>query len=146
MLVVPFEVARYMFALPLDRVMRVEPMAQLLALPRPVANVAGALVHEGRPLAVYDLRKKFHLGHRAWRASDCLVLGRAPSGLVAVAADAVATVTEIAVDPDGDADRPAAIAGAAVIGDRIVLIQDLDRFLDDQEAVDLAEALQELQP
>ncbi|MCC7275908.1 MAG: chemotaxis protein CheW [Alphaproteobacteria bacterium] len=77
MLVVPFEVARYLFALPLDRVMRVEPMAELVALPRPIANVAGALVHGGRALAVYDLRSKFRLGDRGRRASDCLVLSRA---------------------------------------------------------------------
>lgn len=146
MQVVPFEIAPYLLALPLDRVIRVEPMVELVRLPRPVAHVAGALVRSGHPLPVYDLRSKFGLEARAPRASDCLLLGRTRWGEVAVAADSARPVEEAAARPAvGEAAGQARIPGAAVAGGRMLLIYDLDQFLDRAEAGDLAAALRELE-
>ncbi|MGE0714517.1 MAG: chemotaxis protein CheW [Alphaproteobacteria bacterium] len=144
MLVVPFEVASHLFALPLDRIIRVEAMVELQALPQPLAHVAGAVIHDGRALPVYDLRSKLGLEPRAMLATDRLVLSRARGGAVAVAAESASAVIEVEPEPAGTVAGLATAGGAAVLGQRLVLIQDLDRFLDDADAAALAGLLRQL--
>jgi len=145
MLVLPFEVGRYALALPLERVRRVEAMAQITPLARPTANVAGGIVYGGRPVAVYDFRRKLGLPARPPQATDRLVLARAAGETVAIAADAVAPVATVAL-PAEDEPRRARAAGAVVLAGRIVLLADLDGFLDEAEGRELTAALGELTP
>ncbi|HEY9215939.1 MAG TPA: chemotaxis protein CheW [Ancylobacter sp.] len=149
MLVVPFDIANLKLALPLARVARIEPMVELAPLPRAMPNVAGGVVYAGSLLPIYELRAKLGRDPREARAADQLLLAYARGQLVGIVADATAAVTEIAdFSEDGRSTagilaEGGTISGAAIIDGRVVLITDLDAFLDDAQALELDAILRE---
>ncbi|MCS0494870.1 chemotaxis protein CheW [Ancylobacter sp. MQZ15Z-1] len=140
MLLLPFKIDQVRMALPLEKVLRVEAMVETLPLPRPVPNVAGGMIHGGRFVAIYGLRGKLGYDPRPSEADDCIVLAKARDEVVGIVVDEVAAVIEV---PAADVSRYGlerdgeTIAGAAVIDDDILLITDLDRFLSDEERLEL---------
>lgn len=133
------------YALRLTAVERVVRMVRITPLPEAPAAVAGVIDVGGRVVAVFDVRRRLRLPAREIDLEDRLVIARTARRTVALIADAV---TEVRDFPEQDivaaasvVPGPERIAGIATLqgdpaqGD-LILIHDLDRFLDlDEERV-----------
>jgi purine-binding chemotaxis protein CheW len=130
------------FALLASDVREVLRAAAISPLPGAPPAVAGLLNVRGALLAVYDLRVRAGLSQRPLRVSDHLVVAEAGGRSVVLAVDEVraflsvpaADVSEAPVDSTG-------VAGVARLADGLLVIVDLQRFLTEGEATQLAAAM-----
>jgi len=133
------------FALPLDAVERVVRAVAITALPGAPAVILGVVVVGGAILPVADPRLRFGLPPRALAASDHMVIVGARRQRLVLLADAALGVRDysgVRIVPSTDiAPTLPAIAGAAHTVDGVVLIQDIDHFLDIDEQHALQQAL-----
>ncbi|QIB34545.1 chemotaxis protein CheW [Ancylobacter pratisalsi] len=139
MLLLPFTIDQSRMALPFDRVVRVEPMVAPLPLPRPIPNVVGGMVYHGNFVPLYGLRSKLGCNQKHTSADDCIVMTQAGGAMIGVIADEVSAVIEVSTDSISDytLERGEIVAGATIVGDNLVLITNLDRFLSDDEKLEL---------
>lgn len=138
------------YALRLSVVERVVRMVRITPLPEAPAVVAGLIDVGGQVVAVFDVRRRLRLPAREIELADKLLVARTERRTVALIADAVTEVRDV---PERDIVAAASvvlaserIAGIATLrGDRaqgdLVLIHDLDRFLDLEEERALDRAL-----
>ncbi|TAK42465.1 MAG: purine-binding chemotaxis protein CheW [Betaproteobacteria bacterium] len=133
------------YGLPLASVERVVRSVEITPLPKAPEIVLGVINVRGRVIAVVDVRKRFRLPQRETALSDSLVIARTPARAVALLADAVTGVVECAENEAVPA--PAIVPGmeyvegVAKLGDGMVLIHDLARFLSLDEERRLDEAI-----
>lgn len=138
------------YALRLSVVERVVRMVRITPLPEAPAVVAGLIDVGGQVVAAFDVRRRLRLPAREIELADKLLIARTERRTVALIADAVTEVRDI---PERDIVAAASvvpaserIAGIATLrgdpaqGD-LVLIHDLDRFLDLDEERALDDAL-----
>jgi purine-binding chemotaxis protein CheW len=133
-------------ALALGVVERVIPMAAISSLPQapPIAlgviNVGGAIV------PVFDLRARFALPCREYGLDAHLVLVRTPRRRLALAADQVLGVSEVAAEavtaPDTAVPAARSLAGIVALSDGLLFIHDLDALLSLDEEQQLTRALE----
>ena len=145
-LVLVFDVGPVRFGLPMERVDEVVRAVALQQLPGAPAVVAGAFVLRGEIIPLFDLRARFGLEAQPLHPSQRFIVASARSRRVALRADAMDWIREV----DGTKVREPAtivrgvdrIRGVAQLEDALVLIQDLDAFLDDAESAALDRALE----
>ncbi len=144
---VPFSLDRAWYALELDVVERVLPMAAVIPLPRAPEVVLGAFNLHGEVVPVVDLRRRLGLARRPFALTARFLVARAGRRRLALAVDEVAGVREVDV---GAVVAPAAVLpglrhlkGIVALADGLLLIQDLDAFLSLDEEARLAAALEE---
>lgn len=132
------------YGVPLACVERVVRIVEITPLPMAPEVVLGVINVQGRVLAVVDVRRRFRLPPREPTLSDSLVIARTPARAVALVADSVAGVVECS---EGESVPAQAIVpgleyveGVAKLGDGMVLIHDLARFLclDEERRLDEA--------
>lgn len=142
-----FELSGDRFAVALRDTQRVVPAMLGRELPGAPAVVAGAIDLHGHIVPVIDLRVRFGVASRPMRAGDCLIVARAGSREVALWADRVDGLVELAAG-----DMVAAtdvlpelphLRGIIRGPDGLVLITDLERLLSLEEATRLDGALRE---
>jgi purine-binding chemotaxis protein CheW len=145
---VAFSVDSRRFALPLDAVERVVRAAEYTPLPLAPEVVLGAIDVAGEILPVFSLRRRFRLADRPLAVSDQFVLARSAGRRVALAVDAAqGLIDQVAPRERGVTpnvpDLPH-LRGALSLPDGLVLIQDLERFLTDEETGALDAAMKEV--
>jgi len=116
-------------------------------LPKAPPIVEGVIDARGRLVPVLDIRSRFRLLSKALSPSDFFVLARRGDRLVALRVEPGLALAQIA-EIDTDSLEPIVsgtdyVAGVARHPDGLVLIHDLQTFLDAAEAAQLAEALEE---
>jgi purine-binding chemotaxis protein CheW len=128
-----FIVEHRRFALSLAAVHRVVRMVAITPLPDAQPTVAGMVDLHGKIVPVLDLRCRCGLPQRPPRLSDHLLLATAGERTLALAIDAAEGVFTLPAEELTPLQRllPGAgqTEGAATIGDDIVLIYDLERFV-----------------
>jgi len=131
------------FALPLDAVERVVHAAEVTPLPQAPAAVLGALDVAGDILPVFDLRARLGLPARPLDPAQQFIIARSVRRRLVLVVDTAQGLIE---EPEirSVAPTPATspqIRGVISLADGLVLIQDLERFLDEEEQVALDAAL-----
>ena len=129
------------FALPLRQVREVVRAVVIAALPGAPPIVEGVIDVRGELVPVLDIRARFELPPAELSASQRLVLVRTQGRKAALRVDQVIGIEHISADRWTDraeilrgAHR---IAGVARLAGELVLLHDLDTFLDDEEAASL---------
>ena len=126
------------YALDHFNVVRVERAAAVAPLPGAPAGVLGVINVRGEILPVLDLRQRFGLPARAIHPADQLVLVQTPARRLAFFADQVSSVAawpdEAILQAAELGLQDAATAAVVRLPDGLILIQDMDRFLAQEEA------------
>ena len=132
-------------ALFLDAVEKVEFSVEVTVLPEAPRIVLGVINWRGTILPVLSMRRRLHLPERPVDIDDRLVVARSRRRRLALLVDEIVRLTSFSDDDAAAADGiwhgMESIAGALKIEADIVLIHDLDAFLDEPEEIALEEAL-----
>ena len=129
-------------AVPLDHVERVIPAAAVTGLPGAPAGVLGVLDLQGQVLPVFDVRHRLQLPARALSPQDQFLLVRSARRPLALVIDEALGVQACDAPLPVDVDTTTPLRGAARLDDGIVLTHDLERFISDEEAAALDEAME----
>ena len=137
-------------ALPLPCVERVVRAAYLTALPDAPEIVLGVVNVQGRVIPAVNMRRRFRLPDREIALADQLVIAHTGQRSVALVADAVSGIFEYA-EPDivgAESILPGLeyVDGVVKLGDGLILIHNLGRFLslEEGESLDRAMAMSEV--
>ena len=132
-------------ALLLEAVEKVEFTVEVAALPDSPRIVLGVIDWRGTILPVLSMRRRLHLPERPIAVDDRLIIARSSRRRFALLVEEIVRVASIS-----DEDTTAAegiwqgmesIAGAVKMDSDIVLIHDLDSFLDEPDEIALEGAL-----
>ncbi len=133
--------------LPVASLVKTVRLVAVTALPGAPPVVEGVINCHGRLVAVLDIRRRFGLAPEPHRAAQYLVLLQLPQRQVAIRVDRVEDLIAIdaaRIERATDIYRASrSIAGIARLDDGLVVIHEFGRFLDDLEASQLDQALQE---
>jgi purine-binding chemotaxis protein CheW len=143
--VLVFQLGGRRFGLPLASVREVIRAVAMVGLPGAPPVVEGVIDLRGTAVPVLDLRARFGLPPRRLSPDDFLVTARAGERLVAVRVDAVEWLVPLDParidDPADLTDGVRHIAGIAHLDDGMVLIHDIETFLEQAESEALERAL-----
>jgi purine-binding chemotaxis protein CheW len=132
------------FALMCDRVLEILPATAIQALPDAPATIEGIVNVRGSIVPVLDIRRRFARAPCALHHDQHFILANTCLGAVAIRVDRaldVVTVPRSTIHPGSGASGTDQVAGVAVTADGLLVIQDLDRFLALDEAVEVDAAL-----
>ena len=134
------------YALHLPAVERVLPMVAVSPLPKAPDVALGVINLHGRVIPVVDLRRRFGLPPHDYGLSAHLLVVRTARRTLAIAAEEVIGVREIAAEvvtpPDAVLPGIGHVAGIAALPDGLLLIHDLDSLLSLGEERRLTKALE----
>lgn len=140
-----FELAGVRYALELRSVREVMPAVLISPLPEAPAVIEGIVDIRGELVPVYDLRLRFGLPPRALNRGERLVSAWTGARLVAFRCERTEWVEHVPRSliegPDAVPGAGRHIAGVARLEDGLVLIQNLEEFLEAAEAESLDAAL-----
>lgn len=135
--------------LPVDRVDSVERAAEPDPLPDAPRHVEGVINVHGEVRPLFDLRGRCGLTPEPLHPSQHFVLARSRARGVALRVDEATAVLELAGIDLRSAEEAIGVQGAAagigILDDGLVLIHDLDAFLDADEAIRLESAIARLE-
>lgn len=136
------------FAVPLPVVERVVNAVEVGPLPGAPRAVAGVIAVGEHTVPVFDLRARFELPPRALEPEDLLIIARRGPRLVALPVETVPGLREVPrqeiTAPDSlNTGGNALMQGVARLGEELILIHDLDKFLTAAEEQSLAQALED---
>lgn len=138
-------VGGHRYGLPVEAVQELVRAVSITPLPDAPPAVEGVMSLRGAATPVFGLRRRFGLPERVLDPHDFFVVVRARRGLAALRADGefdVATVDDAAIEAGTDLVPGAgAVAGVVTLGDGLLLIHDVERFLTQAEEARLDQAL-----
>lgn len=150
MKIVVFEVAGQRFGLKQEIVSELAHAVPIAPLPSAPAIVEGVINVRGIIAPVLNLRQRFGLPAKVVDHKEHLIVARAGARTVAVRADKVLDLAEIAeeqvTDSRGVSPGSDRRFGIAKLADGLVLIYDLGEFLSQAESEQLASALPSGEP
>jgi purine-binding chemotaxis protein CheW len=137
------------YAVSLAVVKRIVHVVEVTPLPKAPEIVLGVINFSGRIIPVVDMRKRFRLPAKEVGLYDHLIIARTSKREIAFIADDVAGVLEYrgAEMTPADLIVPGLeyLEGVLQLGDGLVFIHDLERFLSLDEESSLDKAMQGLQ-
>ena len=140
-----FKLDQYNYALRLEAVDRIVRMVAIVPLPKAPGIVMGVINWQGLIVPVLNIRKRFGLRDHAASLNDQLIIAHTGTRSVGLAVDCVTGVLRHRSDtvtlPASIAPGIDYVAGVALLGDDVVFIHDLDRFLALEEAARLDEVM-----
>lgn len=132
-----FIVEGFRFALRLENVERVIPVAELTPLPQAPASIAGAVNWRGRIIPVADIRGRFRLPARETLLTDKIIIASTKNITLGFLADDASGVYALnradIISPGELMPGIARIEGVVRTGDGMIIIQEIDRFLSSEE-------------
>lgn len=141
-----FSLDRQRYALPLHAVDRVVRMVAITPLPKAPDIVLGAVNFQGRVIPVINIRRRFNLPEKDIALTDQLVVAHTSRRSVALVADAVHDVisssAQSLIETENILPGLEFVDGVIKLGDGLILIHDLDRFLSLEEESSLDMALE----
>lgn len=142
---VVFTLAKQRYGLPLAAVERIVRAVEVTALPDAPAVVLGVIDVGGRVLPVFNLRRRFQLPEQALTPAEQLIVAQTARRTVALRVDEVNNVldhpTASVVEAPQVVPGASQIQGVVKLPDGLVLIHDLEKFLSQDEARRLEEAM-----
>lgn len=142
---ISFTLGEQCYALCLSAVDRVVRAVEINPLPQAPEVVTGIINLQGQIIPVINMRRRFRLPERDIALTDCLVIAHTARRQVGLVVDAVTDVFEYPEQSIAGAESilPGLeyIEGVVKLGDGLVLIHDLDKFLSLEEEASLAQAL-----
>lgn len=143
--IVVFELDDLKYALPLGAVIRVIHAVEIRSLPKVPEIISGIINVGGKIIPVIDVRKRFGLNSREIESDDQLVIANTGKREVALLIDNVTGIQDVAPNQQSDTGitMPFAgyIRGIVKMEDELILIYDLEQFLDLDEENQLEQAL-----
>lgn len=142
--IVVFLLDKRRYGLALSAVERVVRMVDVTPLPQAPALVFGVVNVQGRVIPVVNPRRRFRLPERNFELSDQLVIARTARRTVAFVVDGVSDVLEYSLEKAVGVHEIVPgieyVEGVVKLGDGLVLIHDLDKFLslEEEQALDVA--------
>jgi len=142
---VVFTLDELTYALPLNMIIRVIHSVEFRNLPKAPEIVAGIINVRGEIIAVIDVRKRFGMKSREIEADDQLIIADTGKRKIALWVDAVNGVENIdthqRVDTSENLSYAKYINGVVKVNDHLILIYDLEKFLNLEEESQLELAL-----
>lgn len=143
--IVVFTIDELFYALPLYSVVRVVHIVEITTLPKAPDIISGIINVAGRIIPVIDVRKRFGLASREINADDQLVITDTGKRQIALLVDKVSGIKDIEpwqyVNTKETLPYAEYIRGVAKIEDDLILIYDLEQFLNLNEEMELEKAL-----
>lgn len=138
--IVTFSLDHRLYALPLNSVVRVIHALYISSLPKAPAIICGIINIKGQIIPVVDVRKRFGFPSREIDRDDQLIIANTGKRTIALIVDEVNEILEVDAKQQVSTmeGMPFAgyIGGIAKIQDEMVLIYDLEQFLNlDEEKV-----------
>jgi len=135
------------YALHLSAVERIVRVVEVTPLPKAPDIVLGIVNIQGRIIPVVNIRKRFHLPEREINLSDQLIIANTSKRPVALLTEAVNEVIEQSAERVATSEEILSgikyVEGVVKLGDGMILIHDLDKFLSLEEEKVLDEAMKE---
>jgi purine-binding chemotaxis protein CheW len=138
-----FELGNEAFALEITKVQEIIGILPVTRVPKLPDFVRGVINLRGKVIPVIDLRRKFGFGAREDTARTCIIVAQINRDdrqvITGILVDEVCEVLDVAADqidaaPDfGAAVNTDFIPGMGRIGDRVVMLLDVDRVLSSGE-------------
>ena len=146
--IVVFTIDELLYALPLNSVVRVIHVVEITPLPKAPKIISGIINVRGQIIPVIDVRKRFGLASREITPDDQLILSDTGKRKVAILVDTVTGIKDITprqhVEIKETLPFAEYISGVAKIEDGLILIYDLEKFLNLNEENDLELALSKI--
>ena len=146
--IVTFSLDQRVYALPLNSVVRVIHALYISSLPKAPNIVCGVINVKGVIIPVVDIRKRFGFASREIDSNDQLIIANTGKRTIALMVDEVNEILVIdagqQINTREEMSYAWYIGGIAKIQDELVLIYDLERFLDLDEEKKLEMALTNL--
>ena len=146
--IVTFSLDQRLYALPLNSVVRVIHAVYISSLPKAPNIVCGVINVKGVIIPVVDIRKRFGFASREIDSNDQLIIANTGKRTIALMVDEVNEILVIdagqQINTREEMSYAWYIGGIAKIQDELVLIYDLERFLDLDEEKRLEIALTDL--
>lgn len=143
--IVVFTLDQQVYGLPLNKVVRVIHAIEITRLPKSPEIVSGIINVNGRILPVIDVRKRFELASHEIEMDDQLILADTGKRQVALMVDSVTGVQTFEshqqIDSKETMPFAAFIGGIVKLETELILIYDLEQFLNLDEEKQLEEAL-----
>jgi len=142
--IVVFSLDDRQYALHLATVERVLSAVEVTPLPKAPEIVLGVVNVQGAIIPVVNIRRRFHIPEREMQLGDQMLIARTARRVVGLIVDSAQSVVELSGDnlipPKDIVPGTSYLDGIVKLGDGIVLIHDLDRFLslDEEQALDTA--------
>ena len=141
-----FVLDRQRYALPLHAVDRVVRMVAITPLPKAPDIVLGVVNFQGRVIPVINMRRRFNLPEKDIALTNQLVVAHTSRRPVALVADAVHDVitssAQNLIETENILPGVEYVEGVVKLGDGMILIHDLDKFLSLEEESSLNQALE----
>jgi purine-binding chemotaxis protein CheW len=143
--VLVFDIDGHRYGIDTARVREIVRAVLPARLPNAPAVIAGVLNVRGQAVPLIDLRARFGFAARALHPSEVFVLVQSEARLLAFRADAVQGMLRVqraSIAPMGETvPRAAYAAGTALLPDGLLLLCDIELFLDQAEQATLDGAL-----
>lgn len=131
------------FAVDIQKVREVLKLTQITPLPQSLDFIEGVINLRGEVIPVVDLRKRFRIAGSNQSVDARIIIVEIEESLVGLIVDSVTEVLHLsgaAVDPPPRrlaGTRTEFISGVGKLGDRLIIILDIDRILSTEEQVEL---------
>ncbi len=144
---VAFRLQEEEFAVDIQRVREVLKITQITPLPQSLSYIEGVINLRGEVIPVVDLRKRFNIKNAQETSDSRIIIVEIDESLVGLIVDSVTEVLHIlssAVDPPPRrlaGTRTEFIKGVGKLGDRLLIVLDLEQILSSEEQVDLEQLM-----
>lgn len=146
--VLVFEIERHRYGVETDAVHEIVRAVQPMRLPKAPAVIAGLINVRGEVVPLVDLRLRFALPARPLHRDEVFIIVAARGRRVALRTDMARELVRVPlasiVPAEQSMPRASYAAGTAVLPDGLLLICDLDAFLEEGELATLDGALEQL--
>ena len=137
-----FRLAQEEYGLPITKVQEINRLVPITKLPQTPLFMEGIINLRGRIIPVIDLRKRFGLALSEHNEDSRIIIVEVSGQTVGVIVDAVAEVVRIAaasIEPPPPAFILDAkyIQGVGKLGDRLLILLEIDQILTSQETITL---------
>jgi len=143
--IVVFTLDEQLYAFPLPAVVKVIHAVEIRHLPKAPEIISGIINVRGQIIPVADIRKRFGLAAHEIDPDDRLIIADTGKREVAILVDTVTGIRDIAPGQQKQARETLPFAehlrGVAKIDDELILIYDLEQFLNLDEEKELEQAL-----
>ncbi|MDW7651002.1 MAG: chemotaxis protein CheW [Bacillota bacterium] len=131
------------FAIDIQKVREVLKLTQITPLPQSLHFIEGVINLRGEVIPVVDLRKRFQISDSGRTDHTRIIIVEIDESLVGLIVDSVSEVLHLsatAVDPPPRrlaGTRTEFISGVGKLGERLIIIMNLERILSTEEQVEL---------
>lgn len=140
-----FTIDGLMYAIQLAAVQRVIHAVSVRPLPKSPQIISGIINVHGKIIAVFDFRQILGLKQKKLDVNDRLIIADTGSRIIAIPVETVAGITEISPEDISDPDKilhyGEQLKGLIKLEGGIVLIYNIEKFINAKEEIELNNAL-----